>query len=204
MSTADKPDTRRGGNWTPPADGVQCFEGALDEGSPDEICLHCGKHISQHYGGTEYRCDPRSDSQIVAIYDENDEHPPVEVRRDSGATDDEAGFIRHAVYSVMRRPRSEDEGLMRKPSAQEAEYVADTVARLWREHRATRLPAPDDDCFRKRPCAFCSGWWRHEGGTRPAIEHSDPACSAFTEAESGRAFEKMATGCAVGPTKEKP
>jgi len=49
---------RRGANWTPPPDGVRCFEGALDEGSPEETCLHCGKHISRHYGGTEYRCDP--------------------------------------------------------------------------------------------------------------------------------------------------
>lgn len=53
-----------------------------------------------------------------------------------GDIDEEAGFIRHAVYSLMRRARTAEEGLMRKPSPEEAEYVADNVARLWREHRA--------------------------------------------------------------------
>ena len=61
MADTDKAaaDTCRGDNWTPPADGAQCFEAALDEGSPEETCLHCGRHIRRHYGGTEYRCAPR-------------------------------------------------------------------------------------------------------------------------------------------------
>lgn len=25
-----------------------------------EYCERCGRHISEHFGGTEYRCDPRS------------------------------------------------------------------------------------------------------------------------------------------------
>jgi hypothetical protein len=26
----------------------------------NETCLYCGKHISRHYGGTDYRCYPRN------------------------------------------------------------------------------------------------------------------------------------------------
>lgn len=60
MSTTD---TRRGANWTPPANGAQCFEAPIDEGSPEETCLHCGKHISRHFGGTEYRCAANADER---------------------------------------------------------------------------------------------------------------------------------------------
>lgn len=47
---------RRGANWTPPPDGARAFHAVADQ----ETCLGCRRHISQHYGGTEYRCEPRS------------------------------------------------------------------------------------------------------------------------------------------------
>lgn len=60
------------------------------------------------------------------------------LRGRSEAIDDEAGFIRTAIYSIMRRPRSAEEDPTQKPRAAEAEHVADAVARLWREHVAAR------------------------------------------------------------------
>ena len=44
----------RGANWTDPGTGEECF--IAPTGS--ETCT-CGKHISRHYGGTEYRCESR-------------------------------------------------------------------------------------------------------------------------------------------------
>ena len=62
--------TRPGVNWTPPAGGEQTFAAyddvqAHQEGRT-EICTHCGKHLSQHHGLTEYRCHPRPDAPIGA------------------------------------------------------------------------------------------------------------------------------------------
>jgi hypothetical protein len=54
---------RRGANWTPPKSGERCF--TAQEPDPirgttgDEWCASCSRHISAHFGGTEYRCDPR-------------------------------------------------------------------------------------------------------------------------------------------------
>jgi hypothetical protein len=47
---------RRGANWSPTLEQIQgavrCFFGQ------DEVCALCLKHIRDHYGDTEYRCDP--------------------------------------------------------------------------------------------------------------------------------------------------
>jgi hypothetical protein len=44
----------RGKNWTPPASGRSFV---TMNGGPE--CAYCQKHISKHFGGTEYRCDLR-------------------------------------------------------------------------------------------------------------------------------------------------
>ncbi len=61
-------DVRRGANWTPPKTG-RCFL-ALAE---TETCMYCEKHISRHYGMTEYRCDPKPEApsdELVDICDD--------------------------------------------------------------------------------------------------------------------------------------
>jgi hypothetical protein len=60
---------RHGANWTPPGDvRLRCFTAI---GPRDEQCILCDKHISRHYGGTEYRCDPRDDDtpSYKAVYE---------------------------------------------------------------------------------------------------------------------------------------
>lgn len=47
---------RRGANWKPSPETLElnrsCFFGR------GEVCALCGKHIREHFGGTEYRCNP--------------------------------------------------------------------------------------------------------------------------------------------------
>lgn len=47
----------RGANWTPPPDKAPSFIAYNGR----ETCNTCRRHISRHYGGTEYRCYPRTD-----------------------------------------------------------------------------------------------------------------------------------------------
>lgn len=47
------PVLRRGANWIE-RKGLQQF---LAIGNESETCCLCNKHISRHYGGTEYRCE---------------------------------------------------------------------------------------------------------------------------------------------------
>jgi hypothetical protein len=56
----------RGANWTPPASGVRCFLRS-ELSDRDEWCGNCAKHIRRHFGGTEYRCDPREDGPAVPM-----------------------------------------------------------------------------------------------------------------------------------------
>lgn len=46
----------RAANWTPPSDGSRCFWRSVET---SERCATCGKLVRNHYGGTEYRCEPR-------------------------------------------------------------------------------------------------------------------------------------------------
>jgi hypothetical protein len=39
------------------------------DGDREEWCAACGKHISRHYGGVEYRCDPRNDAAPASELD---------------------------------------------------------------------------------------------------------------------------------------
>lgn len=49
---------RYGANYTPPKDdGLLVFMSYLPVGADgSETCANCGKHVSRHYGGTQYRC----------------------------------------------------------------------------------------------------------------------------------------------------
>jgi hypothetical protein len=51
---------RRGDNWTDPGTGESCFWSDW-VGSLREMCGGCMKHIGEHFGGTEYRCEARAD-----------------------------------------------------------------------------------------------------------------------------------------------
>lgn len=54
---------RRGANWTDPGTGEACFwTTAAPNAVGGETCEGCGKHIRDHYGNTEYRCEPRADA----------------------------------------------------------------------------------------------------------------------------------------------
>lgn len=54
---AQRDTTRRGHNWKDPGTGEACFWRAEPHG---EVCGGCGAHIRNHYGSTEYRCEPRA------------------------------------------------------------------------------------------------------------------------------------------------
>jgi len=47
----------RADNWVPPGTMEPCFESRADD---PEHCIWCGKHVSQHFGATEYRCYSRT------------------------------------------------------------------------------------------------------------------------------------------------
>lgn len=49
-----RPALFRASNWTPPANGARSFLGR-----ENEPCVTCGARIGSHFGGQEYRCDPR-------------------------------------------------------------------------------------------------------------------------------------------------
>lgn len=54
----------RGANWTDPRTGEACFLALKPE---HETCIACGKHISQHFGHTEYRCQPRERAGVQPL-----------------------------------------------------------------------------------------------------------------------------------------
>ncbi len=158
--TNDKPaaDTRRGANWTPPPTDERCFEAALDEGSPSEMCLHCGKHIRNHYGRTEYRCDERTDELIAWARS-------TYLCKNVGC-----GRLRKKGLEVCRKC---DEA-----AAEHAPTVPDDIAAL----RASLARA--EDC-RTGTCGHCLICYRRQ--VEGLQEHVDALTLARSQAEADRA-----------------
>lgn len=50
--------------------------GFAEQGCDPEMCANCGEHIRNHYGGTEYRCNPKSLIESVCA-DHTASPPPV-------------------------------------------------------------------------------------------------------------------------------